>query len=432
MTDLPVVIVGAGVTGLVAATRLRQAGREVVVLEASETAGGVVRTEHVQGYIVEHGPQSMRAPTADCWRWFEAQELTQHALPADDLASRRYVLCDGRLEALPTRLLGALRSPLIGPRALARILLEPLVSRGANPQESLASFLTRRFGGTVGGPIADAFTAGIVAGDPTQIEAQSLLPQLTEMESKYGSLLWASLRAPKRASVGQPKVPTTFRGGMQQLTDSLTQNLGDCVRTNHAVQRVRRDGTNTLICELEGESIAAAEVIFTVPPAVASRLWPDAAWWDVPTEPIASVHLGWSARSLESRRDGFGWLSPRRERPDVLGAIWVSSLFPTHAPNGHTLTRLMIGGDRDPSAVNESDEALIERAQRVLTEVEGVTEAPTFAHVVRLEAGIPQYRPGHAGRLQALRASLPDDVQVCGWFYDGVGLSARLQSDVSR
>ena len=79
MSDRPIVVVGAGITGLVLAARLHDAGRAVMVLEASDTTGGVIRTEHLKGYIVEHGPQSMRAPTADCWRWLQAQDIAQHA-----------------------------------------------------------------------------------------------------------------------------------------------------------------------------------------------------------------------------------------------------------------------------------------------------------------------------------------------------------------
>src|SRR5690349_14284564 len=55
--DTDVVVVGAGLAGLAAATRLRRAGLDVLVLEASDDVGGRVRTDEVDGYLLDRGFQ---------------------------------------------------------------------------------------------------------------------------------------------------------------------------------------------------------------------------------------------------------------------------------------------------------------------------------------------------------------------------------------
>ncbi len=57
MTDVDVVVVGAGVTGLTVANRLHAAGRSVLVLEARDRVGGRLLTEDVDGVRLEVGGQ---------------------------------------------------------------------------------------------------------------------------------------------------------------------------------------------------------------------------------------------------------------------------------------------------------------------------------------------------------------------------------------
>jgi len=56
--DTTALIVGAGISGLVCAWALKKAGIETLLLEASPAPGGIIRSQRLDGYLVERGPQS--------------------------------------------------------------------------------------------------------------------------------------------------------------------------------------------------------------------------------------------------------------------------------------------------------------------------------------------------------------------------------------
>jgi phytoene dehydrogenase-like protein len=61
-----VIIVGGGIAGLVCATELRERGREVLVLEASDAVGGRIRTDTVDGFRVDRGFQVLLTAYPTC------------------------------------------------------------------------------------------------------------------------------------------------------------------------------------------------------------------------------------------------------------------------------------------------------------------------------------------------------------------------------
>ena len=52
---------------------------------------------------------------------------------------------------------------------------------------------------------------------------------------------------------------------------------------------------------------------------------------------VAVVALGLRTADVPMSLEGFGYLSPQRERRDVLGVQWCSSIFPDRAPPGTVL-----------------------------------------------------------------------------------------------
>lgn len=415
-TDL---ILGAGVAGLVTAHHLRARGRDVVVLEAGHRAGGVVRTRTHDGLILEQGPQSMLA-TDDVLDLIDALGLRDRLRVADASAAVRYVLHDGALVAVPSSPLDAWTSPLIGPRALLRALAEPLVPRRrSDAPESLADLLRRRVGpGLL--PLAEAAVGGVLAGDPAQLDAEASFGSLVRAERESGSLVRGMLARPARRHT-EPRGSVTLAGGLSTLIDALTRDLP--LRLRAPVERLERGPGGWVVHA--GRRYEAARVWVCTPPWETARLL-DAPWLDLPAAPVAAVHLAYPREEVPALR-GFGWLARPAERRDALGALWVSSIFPGHAP-GHALIRVMIGGARAPELTALPDEDLIAHARRVLAEVQGLRATPVVAQVAVARPGIPQYPVGHARRVQQLAQP---GLAFVGWGTSGVGLT-HLIEDAAR
>lgn len=95
MTESPqICIVGAGISGLIAAYELEQAGYSPVIFEKSNAAGGRVRTIHVDGYDLDIGFQVLLSayPLAKKYLDYERLELTKLASGAQILVGGKQLL----------------------------------------------------------------------------------------------------------------------------------------------------------------------------------------------------------------------------------------------------------------------------------------------------------------------------------------------------
>ncbi|TNE91610.1 MAG: protoporphyrinogen oxidase [Deltaproteobacteria bacterium] len=414
------VVVGGGISGLTLTWRLMREGREVVLLEASGRVGGTIRSTVHEGITVEHGPQAFPTTALPVFDLITELGITDEVLVAREAARKRFLLHKGKLEPLPQSFADIARSPLLGMRAVGRAMGEPLVRKAPNPGESVYDFISRRFGRAVAERFATALVAGVYGGDARDLEVGAAFEDWVHLERTHGSVLKGAMARPPHPAHA-PNNLFTLRGGMERVTAALGEALREQIRLNTPVERIERDG-DTLV--VRGPDLRAREVVVTVPPGRAAAMLPELAdLRGIPTAPIAGVHLAFDALP---ERTGFGWLAPMDARRDVLGCLWVSSGFPDFA-GGKTVKRLMIGGTRDPGAVELDDDALVARAARILREVEGVHAEPVFTHVARSRIGIPQYVRGHLARMRRLQAAMPG-LSFLGWGYTGVGVNHCVQA----
>src|SRR5690554_3812015 len=136
-----IAIVGGGIAGLSAAYRLEREGYQPVVLEASGKVGGVMRSERINGYLVEHGPNSIQAHSPLIDQLIRELGLESRRVRASDAARTRYVVKGGRPEAVPLAPGALLASRLFGSSAKLRLLREPFIPRADGEiEESVADF----------------------------------------------------------------------------------------------------------------------------------------------------------------------------------------------------------------------------------------------------------------------------------------------------
>jgi oxygen-dependent protoporphyrinogen oxidase len=456
-----VVVVGAGITGLTIAHRLARDAPDrlaVTVLETSDRAGGTIRSERVDGYLCEHGPQGLldNAPGTLTL----VRELGLDMVEASPTARRRYLYRGGRLRAMPRSPIAAITSDVMPFTAKLRILAEPFIKPGSGDDEPIRSFASRRLGAQVAEILVDPMISGIYAGDTAQLSMRAAFPAMWELERDHGSLFRGLLAKRRRRSQDAGEAPRigrlrSFRDGIEVLPRTLAGTLGDRVRTRHEVTALRQLTTGDRptrgwrVSVGTGGELDADNVVIAGHPSTASRLL---AGLDstlatllgaIPAAPVAVVGLGYPRTAVPHALDGFGFLAPRREGLRTLGVLWESSIFPARAPAGHVLLRAIVGGAHDPDVVTLEDAELLAIVTADLERSLAISAPPVFRRIVRHRVGIPQCTLGHLARMQAIGQALErwHGLHLAGWGYrgvsvnqavaDGVAVAARLAADHS-
>lgn len=413
------IVVGGGLSGLVRAYALARRGEDVLLLERSPKPGGVVRTDRVDGYLIERGPNTVR-PTPELWSLVCDLGLTSEAVIAPPSALR-YLDWGGRLYAMPMSPLGLAVTPLLSAGAKLRLLAEPFVRKRGPEGESVADFFARRLGPQVAERFIEPFISGIFAGDAHELSMAAAFPPLWSLDAKYGSLLRGAIASRKERrppAVKPPRGLLSFRHGLQTLPNALAAFLGPRARFDTPVQAISRDGHGWKAVTPSG-SHEAERLVVATPQAAAAELArafapaASAALEAIPSPPVAVLHLSYPKDAFDTPPKGFGFLVvPQKERR-ILGCLFTSCLFDGRAPEGRVLLTIFMGGMRDPGAVALSDDALVEAAGFNLRSAMGVRGTPTRVAITRWEHAIPQYDRGHLVRISAIAAAEAGQPGLC-------------------
>ena len=421
-----IAIIGGGISGLAAAHELGRRGVPFQLFEASARAGGLIHTEHQDGFILDAGPDSMLAskPAARtlCAEVGLESNLIQMTEPRT-----AYVLDRNRLHPLPSpSVLGipltraaALRFDLLPVRSRVRLLFEPYAARGRADDESIASFFRRRFGSATVERIAQPLLGGIHAGDVEQLSLKSLFPALKDAESRGGLL--RELRDRQRPAVG---LFNSLTGGMATLPAAIVRSLPQAsIRFGAEVRTMAATSDGWRLETAMGTHHASA-VLLALPTHTTARLLtsidPEAARLcaQVPHASTVSITLAWHRDEIAHPLRGSGFVVAR-DKGRITASTWISSKWSDRSPQGYTLVRAFIGGVRDPYAIDLPDEQLIRIATSDLGRILGIRAHPQFARVYRWRDASPQLSVGHEDRVREIERRLAGHR---GLFASGRGL----------
>jgi oxygen-dependent protoporphyrinogen oxidase len=482
-----IAVLGGGIAGLAAAytlARARQAGAPVeeLLIEARDRLGGVIRTERLEGFVIEAGPDSFLAEKPEAAALARELGLGDSLMGSNDSQRRTYILHRGRLVPLPdglmflvpTRLWPMLTTPLLPLSSKLAMVAElfaspPSGNLNQGSDESVASFVRRHFGDAMLENVADPLLAGVYGGDSGALSVRSVLPRFWEMERKHGSLTRATLRAmrqrrkaaAKTNGVAQPDsagtgaaprnaLPLfmTLRDGLEQLPKKLAEHL-DKTRL-HLDRRVagivlapggpggRADRCSRryqIFCD-GGVTFDADAIIFAMPAhecgALLSAIHPmlGSLLREIPYSSSMTVSLGYGEGTREHLPRGFGYLVPRKENRRMLACTFVHRKFNHRAPEGKALLRCFLGGSRDPEVLKLPDEEVVALVRQELKEILNFSFAPLFCRIHRWPASMAQYPVGHAERVRRIQSQLEDlpGIYLAGNAYSGIGISDCIRT----
>jgi oxygen-dependent protoporphyrinogen oxidase len=441
-----VAIIGGGITGLTAAFYLKRAGLPVTLYEAANRVGGVIQSLRKDGYLAEFGPNTLLETSPKIGQLVRDAGLQSRRLDPDPAATARYLVRYGRPISMPSSPLGFFFTDLFSFRAKLALLREPFrPARRDGVEESIAEFVERRMNREFLDYAIDALVAGIYAGDPRKLSLQQAFPRLAALEEKYGSMIKGQIfgaRERKRSGeIAKDRAPKfSFDEGLQVLTDTLAQNLGESLRLKTSVARLTQTDAGWTL-DLQGpDGVSQARhdtVIYTGTAHHLGKLQIAAqtpldfsGFSQIRYPPVASVVLGFRREDVTHPCKGFGVLIPRVEGFNILGAIFSSALFPNRAPAGQLCLTCYVGGERQPELAALPPEKLFPLVTNDLRRLLGVQGEPVFAHSVFWPRAIPQYNLGY-GRFRALMTDIEQKAPgllLAGSYRDGISLSDSIVS----
>ncbi|MBX7165062.1 MAG: protoporphyrinogen oxidase [Pirellulales bacterium] len=446
-----VAVIGAGITGLAAALEARalQPDAQVVVLEASARAGGVLQTEFRDGWCLERSADNFITNVPGGVELCRRLGLTDELVRTNEAHRSTYVVHAGRLHEVPegfllmapAKLGPILRTPILSLAGKLRLACEFLIpARKTQDDESLASFVRRRLGRETFERLVQPLVGGIYTADAEQLSLQATLPRFLDMEARHGSLIRAA-RAERRAqppaqgSGARYSLFVTPRRGMSSLADAAIAQLpSGCVQCETRVERLQHSGTawELELAAADGSrrSLVARSVILAVPAWQAQRLLePSDALLarllgTIPYADSAIALVGYRREQIAHPLDAFGFVVPEVERRPILACSFSSVKYPDRAPAGHELLRVFLGGAARPQQLELTDDELRRIVADELGDLLGITGDPVLFEVQRWRRAMPQYHLGHLERvaqIEAHAAALPR-LALAGSAYRGVGV----------
>jgi protoporphyrinogen/coproporphyrinogen III oxidase len=434
-------IIGGGISGLSAAYYLAKGGAKSTLVESRPRLGGVIQTEHVEGCVVEAGPDSFLSMKPAAFELIRELGLADDVIGSNDHLRKTFVRRGGRLIALPdglmmmvpTRILPLLTTGLIGWGTKVRMGLELFRAPKMRAEdESVAEFIEEHYGREAVDYLAEPLLSGVYGGNPQALSVRSVLPRFAEMAEQYGSLTRGVLAERAKAKSKGTAAPLfrTLKGGLGQMVDAaaraidgaaeVRQGRAEAVERTAGGFRVRLGGD-----WLEADHLVVATEAHNAAPLVSgldARLAELLAM--VPYSSSMTVALGFRAADFGQLPAGFGFLVPKKERRKLVACTWVGTKFSHRVPGDKVVARCFLGGMDGAAVLEESDESILATVTEELRDIAGVTARPLFSRIFRWPRSMAQYTVGHRARqseVEARVAGIPG-LHLAGNAYYGIGI----------
>ncbi|KAJ1024819.1 hypothetical protein NDA16_002859 [Ustilago loliicola] len=508
-----IAVLGGGISGLTSAYRLAQQlpkdRYDVILFEHQDRLGGWIQSERIAlpandaassstTALIEKGPRSIRPAGYSGLMMLELVRslgLLERLLKVPKTApsaQNRYLYYPDRLAKLPSSvpsllsalfklpflrsiIPGVLREPrgpsrFLRPRSESQSEKTRLQQRELIEDESVDSFVSRRFGKGLAENLVSAVIHGIYAGDTRKLSVRAVLPFLWEAERVHGSVLRsmlpskrnkrhralpeaeAAVKAAKEdrlkeieKELGKDFVDSykkisvySFPDGVQEIVRALEARLAEHdnvqIKKSDAVRSLVIDSSGKVSLRTEkGETIEADRIISSIPSSQLADVLPRSSELPHlkhnPSANVGVVNIVVSPTAVSSSSkplvpvEGFGYLIPRTtpgNEDGILGVVFDSDAIPEQDSADATsrpikLTVMMGGSHWSSLSTLPSEQDMKARAIRAVSRHLGIDASLLEdSSKVTVEATmqkdcIPWYLVGHPFRMAQLHKALEQD-----------------------
>lgn len=426
-------VIGGGISGLVAAYRLRRAvgpDAQILLFDPADRLGGALRTERLAGRPMDVGAEAFVARRPELPALLAELGLADRQIGTTGV--RPTIYSRDRLHPLPQGAVNGIPSSpesvagLVDRATMRRIAAEPgrplRWRRGSDP--AVGEVVGDRFGDQVVSRSVDPMLSGVYAGSAAGIGIRAAVPTVAAALDAGADSLTAAVRRALPPSTAGP-VFGAVAGGYRILLDALVE-AGSASWVRAAVTGLQADGSGWSLSDDRGRSWRADAAVLAVPAPQAAALLAGAA----PGAAGAAARITTASAIVAALAMPAGTPFPPQS------GVLVASGETLHAKAitltsrkwgggfGAEFVRLSFGRFGDDIAANATDDDVTAWSRADLATVFGITAEPTEVVVARWINALPQYGPGHAQIVAQLRAELPPTLAVAGNYLDGVGVPA--------
>ncbi|OGX11696.1 MAG: protoporphyrinogen oxidase [Omnitrophica bacterium RIFOXYB12_FULL_50_7] len=458
-TPRKVLIIGGGISGLATAYHLSELARqgsfplEITLLESKPRFGGVIETRSREGFLLEGGPDSFISEKPAALELSRRLGMVQEVIGTNEKFRRSFIYKKGRLVQVPegfyliapSQINAFIRTPLLSWATKFRMGCELFIpKRLGGGDESVASFVRRRFGENTLREVAQPMIGGIYTADPEYLSLEATMPQFLEMERTYGSVirgLFARKKHGKKNSSRAASGPRyslflSYRQGMEQLTRTIVSQLPEVrFKVSSAVMELKHSGRWEVMTQ-QGEKFSADAVCLALPAQPAARLLGEVApslardLAAIPYESVATVNCAYRRTDIPHSLEGFGFVVPAFTQRKIVACSFSSVKFAGRAPEGMVLLRAFVGGALHREVYALEDDAMVRTVTEELRHYLGVETRPVFTSVSRYPQTMPQYQVGHLHHVASIRSQLAafPGLYLAGNAYNGIGVPDCIKS----
>lgn len=424
-----VIIIGAGIAGLSAGFELYKNNIDFQILEPSNRAGGVIETRQIGDYLIEGGPNtfsSLSKETLELVKELGIEDLLQEASPK---AKKRYIYRNNQLLPIPSGLKEFIKTDVLSKDGKTT-LLEELLIKKEEKEETVQDFAERRFGREVLKNFIQPFLNGVYAGDVQKLSANAVFPRLKNLESKYRSVLLGMFLSSDFRKSFKGLSLYSFIYGMETLPDAINNKLKNKITLNaNDIEISRAKDFYIVNFKVNNKIInyTTNSILFAVPAYAMSKyayLLPKnftSEITQIEYAPIATVvHTIDKSKigALQGELNGFGYLCTKEPHRKLLGTIWTSSIFPNRAPANKVLLTSYIGGALYKKIADQTEEEITNLTAKEVAETMQISDIGSLETIyIKVHTNaIPQYNLGHPEKIKHIEELMNKNT---GLFFTG-------------
>ncbi len=451
-----VAVIGGGISGLSLVHRLFELSNrsaeplEITLFEAANRLGGTIESEKREEFLLEKGPDSFISDKPWALDLCRKLGLESEIIGTRDENRKSFIVKDRKLLEVPqgfyliapTDIGAFLKSGLFSVGGKLRMMFEPFIPRHQNGRdESVGSFIRRRFGRECLDRVGQPMIGGIYTGDPERLSILATMPRFRQMEEKYGSIVRGLLANAKQKKGGFDKASgpryslfLSFRDGMETLTKKITEMIPqNSIRLRCGIKKITRMPASDQwkLSTVSGEDLTFDAVCSTVSSKLMARMIQDLDMTlyerlnRINFESVATINFAFNRKDIKHPLNGFGFVVPKTENSALVACSFSSQKFNNRAPEDAVLFRVFAGGVFGKKIFQVGDKELEELACRELRELLGIQAKPLFSSLSRYPDAMVQYELDHLELVSQIENNLNEHkgLFLTGSSYRGVGIS---------